>query len=160
DFTNTLLVVTTGVGTRQIPDQFTGFGFVKKESADDAVTPALRQELERKLPPEFLHRLDDLVVFRPLSANDLRTILSLELAKLARRLGQQLGTEGVQFDLNDEVTDFLLGKCPVPGSGAWGLRQAIAQELEVPLAEELLKGTLAGAATIEVSVRDVDGEKR
>ena len=116
----------------------------------------LNKEVERHFRPEFLNRLDDVIVFKSLTRDDLYTIVEYELRKLRERLGRQ----HLELVLNNDAKEFLIEKGYNPDFGARPLRRAIEQHIEDPVSEEILRGTYAGKAKISVSVKtetDSDG---
>jgi ATP-dependent Clp protease ATP-binding subunit ClpC len=147
DFRNALLIMTTGVG-REVP---------AGRRADEARSYADQKarfegELSKEFRPEFLSRLDDVVVFGRLTREHLRRVLDLELARFAARLGG----EGVALVVPAAVKEFLLDKGMNLELGVRSLRKAIEQHLEVPLTEELLKGTFAAnKGPINLQIQEV-----
>ena len=103
----------------------------------------LKQEMERNFRPEFLNRVDDIIVFRSLTKDDLKHIIDIELAKVSKRLKEK----GLTLVLTDEAKDLLIEKGTSLEFGARPLRRAIEHILEDPLAEELLRGTFDGKDT-------------
>src|SRR5436309_1331507 len=157
DFKNTILIMTTNIGAEQITGK-TGFGFGKKDeqSTYEKMKETLKQVMEGTFRPEFLNRVDDIIVFRSLSKPDMRNIIDIELAKVVKRLKEK----NLALILTEEAKDLVIDKGYSPEFGARPLRRAIEHLLEDPLAEELLKGNFAGKDTITVKVHEVDGEKK
>ena len=116
----------------------------------------LKQVMEGTFRPEFLNRVDDIIVFRSLHKGDMRNIIDIELAKVIKRLKEK----NLVLVLIDEAKDLLIEKGYSPEFGARPLRRAIEHLLEDPLSEELLKGAFQGKETITVRVHEVDGEKK
>jgi ATP-dependent Clp protease ATP-binding subunit ClpC len=134
-----------------------GFGFSKRtESTDyDNVKSVLMKEIERFFRPEFINRLDDVIVFRPLNKADLTQIVDYECAKVAKRLTPQ----GFALEFDQPAKDFLIDKGYNPEFGARPLRRSIGQFVEDPLSEMLLQGSFTAPATIKVTRRnDADGK--
>ena len=104
----------------------------------------LKEEMEKNFRPEFLNRVDDIIVFRSLTKDDLKHIIDIELAQ-GRRSGCK--EKGLTLELTDEAKEFLIEKGTSLEYGARPLRRAIEQYLEDPLAEELLRGNFAGKDT-------------
>jgi ATP-dependent Clp protease ATP-binding subunit ClpC len=127
-----------------------------EESTYEKMKETLKLEMERSFRPEFLNRVDDIIVFRSLTKPDMKNIIGIELAKVEKRLKEK----GIQLFLTDEAKDLLIEKGYSPEFGARPLRRAIEHLLEDPLAEELLKGTFVGKDTLTVKVEEVDGEKK
>jgi ATP-dependent Clp protease ATP-binding subunit ClpC len=157
DFKNTILIMTTNIGAPEITGK-TGFGFGKKDeqSTYEKMKETLKQVMEGTFRPEFLNRVDDIIVFRSLHKGDMRNIIDIELAKVIKRLKEK----NLVLALTDEAKDLLIEKGYSPEFGARPLRRAIEHLLEDPLSEELLKGAFQGKDTITVRVHEVDGEKK
>jgi len=139
DFRNTIILLTSNVGAEIIKKQNTiGFAAVSEESNYEKMKDKLMEEAKRIFKPEFLNRLDDVIVFHSLSKAHLIQILDLEMGKLAERLkGKNL-----RLQLDEPARDFLIEKGYDPTYGARPMRRAVEQYVEDPLAEELLKGKL------------------
>ena len=157
DFKNTILIMTTNIGAPEITGK-TGFGFGKKDEQTtyEKMKEILKQVMEGTFRPEFLNRVDDIIVFRSLHKGDMRNIIDIELAKVIKRLKEK----NLVLVLIDEAKDLLIEKGYSPEFGARPLRRAIEHLLEDPLSEELLKGAFLGKETITVRVHEVDGEKK
>lgn len=157
DFKNTIMIMTTNIGAEQITGR-DPFGFQKKDDNTnyEKMKAMLKQEMERNFRPEFLNRLDDIIVFRSLNKDDMKNILSIELDKVSKRLKEK----NLNLVLSDEARDFLIEKGYSPEFGARPLRRAIENNLEDPLAEMLLHGAFQGKDTLTVKVTEVDGEKK
>jgi len=108
------------------------------------------EEAKKTFRPEFLNRLDDLVVFRSLTKPDLVTILDLEISKVMQRLKAR----NIILQLDDKAKDFLVSKGYDPMYGARPMRRAVERSLEDPLAEEILKGAFHEGEPIVVSVEN------
>ena len=108
----------------------------------------LKGQIEKNFRPEFLNRLDDIIVFRSLTKDDLKQIVDIELAKVSKRLTEK----GLELVLTDEAKELLIDKGSNPEYGARPLRRAIEHTCEDPLAEELLRGAFEGKDTITVKV--------
>ena len=106
--------------------------------------------------PEFLNRVDDIIVFRHLNDDDLKHVVDLELGKVRERLLEK----GLKLELTDEAKEFLIKKGSNTDFGARPLRRAIENFVEDPLSEELLKGEFAGKDTIKVEVKEVGDKKQ
>jgi ATP-dependent Clp protease ATP-binding subunit ClpC len=157
DFKNTIVIMTTNAGAEAIKNQ-TSFGFVKRdeEVTYEKMKEMLKVEIDKYFRPEFLNRVDDVIVFRPLTRIDLKQIIDIELQKVRERLDDQ----GLTLELSDEAKDFLIDKGYNPDFGARPLRRAIENYVEDPLSEEMLKGEFKGKDTIRVTVREVGTEKQ
>ncbi|RMH25142.1 MAG: ATP-dependent Clp protease ATP-binding subunit [Planctomycetota bacterium] len=145
DFRNTILIMTSNIGADLIKGGG-GFGF-GKHTADnqfDSIKTVLMKEIERFFRPEFINRLDDVIVFRPLTRDDLVQIVEYETAKVAERIKEQ----GLVLELDQAAKDFLIEKGYNPDFGARPLRRAIGTYIEDPLSEMLLSGELHGMTHI------------
>ena len=116
----------------------------------------LKDAIEKYFRPEFLNRLDDVIVFRSLNEDDLKQIVDIELAKVRSRLADR----GLELVLTDEAKEFLIDKGYNPDYGARPLRRAIENMIEDPLTEEILRGTFKGKDTITVTVEGDDETKQ
>jgi len=156
DFKNTILIMTTNIGAEQITGK-AGFGFGKKDEQTtyEKMKDVLKQVMEGTFRPEFLNRVDDIIVFRSLNKGDMKNIIDIELAKVIKRLKEK----NLTLALTEEAKDLLIEKGYSPEFGARPLRRAIEHLLEDPLSEELLKGNFQGKDTITVRVQEVEGEK-
>ncbi len=157
DFKNTILIMTTNIGAEQIVGR-DSFGFQKKDAAAtyEKMKAMLKQEMERNFRPEFLNRVDDIIVFRSLQAEDLKEIINIELSKVSKRLKEK----GLTLVLLDDAKELLIAKGTSLEFGARPLRRAIEHLLEDPLSEKLLRGEFTGHTTITVKAGEVDGEKK
>ena len=156
DFRNTVLIMTSNLGADTIKGGGT-FGFRQKSvNADyDSMKSTLMKEIERFFRPEFLNRLDDVIVFHPLTREDLVQIIEYEVDKVAKRLRQQ----GINLELAQPAKDFLIEKGYSPDYGARPLRRAIGQYIEDPLSEMLLSGDTINKGKIVVTRKDGDDGK-
>jgi ATP-dependent Clp protease ATP-binding subunit ClpC len=157
DFKNAILIMTTNIGAEQIIGKVT-FGFTKKdaESTYEKMKDTIKQVMEGSFRPEFLNRVDDIIVFRSLAKEDMKNIIGIELTKVEKRLKEK----NLTLNLTEEAKDLLIEKGYNTEFGARPLRRAIEHLLEDPLAEELLKGAFVGKDTLNVRVAEVDGEKK
>ncbi len=158
DFRNTVLIMTTNAGAEAIKNE-SQFGFAKPE--DDASYESMKsrvnERIERVFRPEFLNRIDEVIIFRHLTKEDLKRVIDLELAKVKQRLVER----GLTLTLTDDAKEFLIKKGSDLDYGARPLRRAIEQYIEDPLSEELLKGEFAGKDAIVVgAIRDDENKLR
>ena len=157
DFRNTILVMTTNAGAEAIKNE-SAFGFRKAD--DDASYESMKQrvqeQIEKVFRPEFLNRVDDTIVFRHLTHDDLGEVVELELAKVRERLAER----GLKLVLTEEAKQLLIRRGSNLDFGARPLRRAIENHVEDSLSEELLKGSFQGHDTITVVIREVDGKKQ
>jgi ATP-dependent Clp protease ATP-binding subunit ClpC len=139
DFRNTILIMTSNIGADLIKGG-AGFGFQQRTADVDYENTKgiLMKEIERFFRPEFINRLDDVIVFRPLTKDDLVLIVDYEVAKVWTRLAEQ----GFSVELDPAAKEFLIDKGYNPDFGARPLRRAIGSYIEDPLSEMLLSGEL------------------
>ena len=151
DFRNVVLIMTSNIGAEEIRHQG-GLGFVKQtgEHTYQQMKTRLMAIVERHFRPEFLNRLDDTIVFRPLDRDDLRIVVEIEFSRVAGRLRER----EISATLTPEAREFLIEKGYSPEFGARPLRRAIEHHIEDPLAEELLRGQFAGGAHIRIGVHE------
>jgi ATP-dependent Clp protease ATP-binding subunit ClpC len=155
DFKNTILIMTSNVGAAKITHQ-EAFGFQKR---DEDVTytkmkDTLKKELEEYFRPEFINRLDEIIVFRKLMHDDLTKIIDLEVAKLADRLR----VKGLELELTQSAKDFLIARGTDEKFGARPLRRAIEQYVEDSLSEAILRNDYDGCDTVMVDAKEPDSE--
>jgi ATP-dependent Clp protease ATP-binding subunit ClpC len=150
-FRNTIILMTSNVGAETIKKQSTlGFTPIKDEASYEHMRDKIMDEAKRLFRPEFLNRLDDIIVFRSLTKPDLIQILDLEVVKVMERLkGKKL-----QLVLDEKAKDFLVQKGYDPTYGARPMRRSVERFLEDPLAEEILKGNLHEGDPVQVTVEN------
>jgi len=156
DFRNTIVIMTTNAGAEAIKNE-SAFGFRKAD--DDAnyesMKERVQEQIEKVFRPEFLNRVDDVIVFRHLTEDDLGAVVEMELAKVRQRLAER----NLKLVLTEEAKKLLIRRGSNLDFGARPLRRAIENHIEDPLSEELLKGEFQGKDTITVVVREVDDKK-
>jgi ATP-dependent Clp protease ATP-binding subunit ClpC len=157
DFRNTVVIMTTNAGADEITNR-SSLGFSKKDdnATYEKMKDTLKNALERFFRPEFLNRLDDIIVFRQLTRDDLQVIVDIELDKVYKRLAEK----GFTLVLSKETREYLIEKGYNVEFGARPLRRAIEQYLEDSLSEELLKGTFQGFDIINAELVDAEGKKQ
>lgn len=154
DFRNTIIIMTSNIGVRDLKDFGTGIGFATKsrtDNQDDIVKSTIQNALKKTFSPEFLNRLDDVIVFNSLSRADIHKIIDIALGRLIARITNI----GYNISLTDKAKDFLSEKGYDQQYGARPLNRAIQKYVEDPLAEEILKGDVQEGDTIVV---DYSGE--
>ncbi|MCF7669142.1 MAG: ATP-dependent Clp protease ATP-binding subunit [Verrucomicrobia bacterium] len=151
DFRNTIILLTSNVGAESIVKQTTiGFNKPSEESDYEQMKTKLLDHAKRTFKPEFLNRLEDVIVFRSLTKPDLIRILDLEMQKL----GERLKSKHLKLQLDDKARDFLIQKGYDPTYGARPMRRAVERYVEDALAEELLRGRISDNETINVSLKN------
>jgi len=148
NFRNTIILMTSNVGSDTIKRQSTlGFSPISDESTYEKMRERILDEAKRTFRPEFLNRLDDVIVFRSFTKPDLIQILTLEVDKVIERLRHK----NIKLELDDQAKDFLVEKGYDPQYGARPMRRAVERFLEDPLAEEILRGSLQPGEPIRVT---------
>jgi ATP-dependent Clp protease ATP-binding subunit ClpC len=148
NFRNTIILMTSNVGSDTIKKASTmGFAPISDESSYENARERVLEEAKKTFRPEFLNRLDDLVVFRTFTKPDLIKILSLEVEKVLERLRRK----NLRLELDDKAKDLLVEKGYDPQYGARPMRRAVEKYFEDPLAEEILKGALVEGNLIQVT---------
>ncbi|SDA56325.1 ATP-dependent Clp protease ATP-binding subunit ClpC [Algoriphagus alkaliphilus] len=154
DFRNTIIIMTSNIGVRDLKDFGAGIGFASKakpEGIDDIMKSTIQSALKKAFSPEFLNRLDDVVVFNSLTKEHIFKIIDISLGKLFRRITDL----GYKIELTDKAKDFLAEKGYDQQYGARPLNRAIQKYLEDAIAEEILKGDLSEG---DVITADYSGE--
>jgi len=156
DFRNTILILTTNAGADAIKNE-SAFGFQKPDgdASYESMKSRVMDQIERVFRPEFLNRLDDTIIFRHLTKEDLKKVIDYEMSKVRERLKDR----GFDLVLTDEAKEFIIARGANLDYGARPLRRAIEQRVEDPLAEELLRGAFEGKDTILVSAIKGDDDK-
>ena len=147
DFRNTIIIMTSNVGAELIKRQNSmGFGAVSGQESYEQMRDKILEESKRTFKPEFLNRLDDMIVFHTLGRPDLAKIVNLEVAKVVDRIG----TKAIKVVLDPSAVEFLIDKGYDPTYGARPMRRAVEKFLEDPLAEELLRGNIKAGNVLDV----------
>jgi ATP-dependent Clp protease ATP-binding subunit ClpC len=150
DFRNTIIIMTSNVGAETLRKQTTmGFAATKPvgEHEYEGMRDRLMEEAKKTFKPEFINRLDDIIVFHQLSKIDLMKIVDLEVDKVLVRVK----AKEVQIELAETAKEFLIEKGYDPMYGARPMRRAVERYLEDPLAEELLRGNVKAGDTVQVA---------
>lgn len=155
DFKNVILIMTTNIGTRDIKPAGTfGFGQPTAEDKYSSMKNVIEEAMKRMFNPEFMNRIDDVIIFHPLETDDIKKIIDIHTESLRKRLS----TLGVTLELTKPAKEFLAEKGFDPAYGARPLRRAIQRYLEDPLAEEMLKGTFTEGMIVKVKIDKRSGE--
>ncbi|MBN2654832.1 MAG: ATP-dependent Clp protease ATP-binding subunit [Nitrospirae bacterium] len=151
DFRNTIIIMTSNLGARII-EKATPLGFYRNTSSEsyDKIKDNVMSEMKKTFNPEFLNRIDEMVVFHQLEKEHLLSIVDLLLAET----NKQLVEHSLTIEVAPEVKDWLLTKYYQPTYGARPMRRAIQREIEDPLSEELIKGKFKNSGTIKVVLKD------
>lgn len=168
DFRNTIIIMTSNIGARQLKDFGQGVGFstsAKTNQADSHSRGVIESALKRAFAPEFLNRVDDVVVFNSLGKEEIFRIIDIELKALFGRVH----TLGYEIALTDNAKEYIADKGFDSNFGARPLKRAIQKYLEDPIAEEILKGELTEGDVLEIdydktteliSINHKKGEKK
>ncbi|MEM0895914.1 MAG: ATP-dependent Clp protease ATP-binding subunit [Verrucomicrobiota bacterium] len=156
DFRNTIIIMTSNAGAELIKKQTSlGFGAMSDDKADfEGMKDKITEAAKKVFKPEFLNRLDDLIVFHMLEREDLEKIVDLEISKVLKRLGDK----EIGVVLEESAKNFLIDEGYDPSYGARPMRRAVERNLEDPLAEHLLRGDVKPGDTVTVS--KAEDEKR
>ncbi|MFC1224794.1 ATP-dependent Clp protease ATP-binding subunit ClpC [Pedobacter suwonensis] len=149
DFRNTIIIMTSNIGARQLKDFGQGVGFsttAKTSQADSHSRGVIESALKRAFAPEFLNRVDDVVVFNSLGKEEIFKIIDIELKALFGRVH----TLGYEIVLTDNAKEYIADKGFDSNFGARPLKRAIQKYLEDPIAEEILKGELTEGDVLEI----------
>jgi ATP-dependent Clp protease ATP-binding subunit ClpC len=166
DFRNTIIIMTSNVGARQLKDFGQGVGFgtsAKKAQADEYSKGVIENALKKTFAPEFINRIDDIIVFNPLEKEHIDSIITIELEKLYARIKDL----GYNIQLSDKAKDFIAEKGFDKQYGARPLKRAIQKYVEDALAEEIITSKIAsgdeifmdledGASELQVTIRKAD----
>jgi ATP-dependent Clp protease ATP-binding subunit ClpC len=157
DFRNCVIIMTSNVGTRKLKEFGTGVGFntsAKLSAADEHAKSVITNALKKSFAPEFLNRIDDVILFNSLSKEDIHKIIDIELAKLFARIDDL----GFKIQLTNEAKDYIADKGFDKEYGARPLKRAIQKYLEDALAEEILTSKLAEGDTVKVDYDEKNSE--
>ena len=156
DFKNTIIIMTSNIGARQLAEFGTGVGFGTKSQVDQVVDNSkvvIQNALRKAFSPEFLNRVDDMIIFHSLKREDIHKIIDLELAKLYGRISSL----GYSIEMTEKAKDFICDKGYDEKFGARPLKRAIQKFIEDPLAEEIVKSNLKEGDKILLDI--VEGEQ-
>lgn len=153
DFKNTILIMTSNIGARQLADFGTGVGFgtkAKEEQKEENAKVVVQNALRKAFSPEFLNRVDDMIMFRSLTREDIHKIIDIELENLYGRINSL----GYQISISDKAKDYIVEKGYDEKFGARPLKRAIQKLIEDPLAEEIVKSNLHEGDTIKIDYKE------
>ncbi|WP_420266215.1 ATP-dependent Clp protease ATP-binding subunit [Candidatus Magnetominusculus dajiuhuensis] len=151
DFKNTVIIMTSNLGARII-EKSTPLGFQRSAKSDvySKIKDNVMDELKKTFNPEFINRVDDIIVFHPLDKPDLYAIIDL----LIEETNLQLIDHDIAIELSDEVREWIVEKYYQPAYGARPMRRAIQKEIDDPLSEEILRGRFKDVQTVRIVLRD------
>jgi ATP-dependent Clp protease ATP-binding subunit ClpC len=148
DFKNTVIIMTSNLGTRDIHKKAIGFHVEDQEVSYEYMKDRVTDELKKHFRPEFINRIDEIIVFHELTMDELKQIVDLML----ERVQEQLSTQHLELVLTDGAKEYLGTKGYDPELGARPLRRAIQRLLEDPLSERVLLGEYKAGMTILVGL--------
>ncbi len=157
DFKNSIVIMTSNIGSRQLKDFGQGVGFntgAKKSNKNDFARGVIENALKKAFAPEFLNRIDDVVIFDPLQREDIHKIIDIELSYLYNRVKGL----GYLMEVTEKAKDFIVDKGWDEQYGARPLKRAIQKYIEDPLAEEMIKTKLGEGDKILVDHKDEESE--
>jgi ATP-dependent Clp protease ATP-binding subunit ClpC len=157
DFKNTIIIMTSNIGVRDLKDFGAGIGFTTKakaESMDEIMKSTIQSALKKAFSPEFLNRLDDVIVFNSLEREHIHKIIDIVLKDVFKRIEEL----GYHIELTEAAKDFLSEKGYDPQYGARPLKRAIQKYLEDPIAEEILKGEIEEGDTLVADYKEEGDE--
>ena len=153
DFSNTVVIMTSNIGSQRILE--TDAKLFESDEGREALRDVLREELKNFLRPEFLNRIDDVIIFRPLSKPDLRGIVDIQL----RRVEKLVQDRELRLELTEDAKMRLVDIGYEPAFGARPLKRAIVKAIQDPLAEEILAGGYQNGSTVRCDISGEDGFK-
>ncbi|MCL2746102.1 MAG: AAA family ATPase, partial [Coriobacteriia bacterium] len=157
DFRNTVLIMTSNVGARDITKGVSlGFGMQRDSFSSDQLREKITTELRDLFRPEFLNRLDEVVIFDALTKDQIKDIVDIML----RTTQEQLALQGLSLRLTEDAREFLAGKGYDKGSGARPLRRAIQRYIDDVLSEELLEGKWKSGDVIEAHLEKPSAKEK
>ena len=151
DFKNTILIMTSNIGARQLADFGTGVGFgtqAQQESKDENVKSVIQNALRKAFSPEFLNRIDDMIMFKSLGRKEIHRIIDIELANLYARILSL----GFDIKLTEKAKEFIVDQGYDEKFGARPLKRAIQKYIEDPLAEEIIKSNFKDGEKITMDL--------
>ena len=157
DFRNTIIIMTSNIGSRQLKDFGAGVGFgtsSKKAQADANAKSVIENALKKSFAPEFLNRIDDVIVFNALEREDIHSIIDIELEKLMHRIDDL----GYKLTLTDKAKDYIADKGFDKKYGARPLKRAIQKYIEDALAEEIVNSKLNEGDSIHMDLNEETSE--
>ncbi|MCC6740807.1 MAG: ATP-dependent Clp protease ATP-binding subunit [Planctomycetia bacterium] len=151
DFKNVILIMTSNIGADLLKNQTTlGFKKAHSDASYDGMKKVILGEIEKHFRPEFLNRLDDIIMFRSLTREDLKTVVEYELAGVRKRLADR----NISLEVAAEAKEFLIDQGYNPDFGARPLRRAIEHLVEDQLSEQILRGEIPEGANVKVTTKD------
>jgi ATP-dependent Clp protease ATP-binding subunit ClpB len=144
DFTNTIIVMTSNIGSQMIQE------IAREGGSEEEMRAAVKESLEGRFLPEFLNRIDEVIIFHPLDRAQIRKIVDLQVERVQRQLEQA----NLQLDVTNEARDAIAERGYDPTYGARPLKRVIQQQIQNPLAGEILKGEFPEGSAVRVDFQD------
>ena len=144
DFTNTIVVMTSNIGSQMIQQ------ISQEGGSEEEIRSAVKEALQSHFLPEFLNRVDETIVFHPLNRSQIRRIVDLQIARLTQQLEQQ----NITLHVTERARNAVAAQGYDPTYGARPLKRVIQQQVQNPLATEILKGTVAEGGTVKLDYRE------
>jgi ATP-dependent Clp protease ATP-binding subunit ClpC len=155
DFKNSVIIMTSNLGTQNLRKPAMGFGQTSEQLTYDKMKERVEDELKRNFRPEFLNRIDEVIVFHELSRDEVKSIVDL----MIQRIEEQLKSQDVDIELTEAAKDFLARTGYDPALGARPLRRAIQRHVEDSISEKILWKEYEAGDTIIVDVEMVEGKE-
>ncbi len=156
DFKNTIIIMTSNIGSRDIKNGSFGFTDSKAKDAYEAMKSTIEDALKRVFNPEFLNRIDEMIIFHPLDRNHIMKIIGIHMKDLLKRMTKM----NINIVLTKSAKEYLVDKGYDPAFGARPLRRALQKYLEDPIAEEILRGKYREGSVIKVNLNKKKEELR
>ncbi len=144
DFTNTIVVMTSNIGSQMIQE------ITRQRGSEEEIRAAIKEALQERFLPEFLNRVDETIIFRPLAEKEIRRIVALQIERLLKQLEQA----GLTLDVTEAAMDEIARRGYDPTFGARPLKRVIQQQVQNPLATEILKGQFPEGSIVKFDFRD------
>ncbi|MBR4715956.1 MAG: ATP-dependent Clp protease ATP-binding subunit, partial [Bacteroidales bacterium] len=154
---NTIIIMTSNIGSRQLKDFGTGVGFstsAREAEKAEMERDVIEKALKKSFAPEFLNRIDDIIYFNSLQRDDIHKIIDIELKGLFKRIR----TMGYEITIDDAAKDYLVKKGWDAQFGARPLKRAIQRYIEDDLAEEIIKADILAGDTIHITTKSAEGD--
>jgi ATP-dependent Clp protease ATP-binding subunit ClpC len=151
DFRNTIIIMTSNLGTREVREQGMGIGFSNEKSVSkEKIDSTLMKELKKFFKPEFLNRLDDVIVFNPLEKEHIFQIFDVEIMGLKNRISGL----GYTLEISEKMKEYVVNEGFDTENGARPLKRSIEKHIEDTISEEILKGEIKEGETLFVDYVD------
>jgi ATP-dependent Clp protease ATP-binding subunit ClpB len=150
NFRNTIIIMTSNMGSQLIQEKFESLTEFNKDELMAEAKIGVMEQLKRSIRPEFLNRIDEVIMFTPLSREDVRSIVDLQMTILLKQLGEQ----GIQIELTNEALDWLAQLGYDPTYGARPLKRVIQKRILNELSKAILSGTINRDSKVKIELDD------